>query len=132
MSSELEKGLVTMLAGASPQTTAAGRVYPRLPQGVTFPAIRYQRIATSRNYSLTAPVGVTAATVQVDCMAETYQAAKLLADSVRVILNGYTGAFGTLTARHVSLEAENDFDEIDGDRIYHWVSQRYMIYTDMD
>lgn len=133
MSAELENGLYSKLSGSSPQTLAASRVYPRLPQGVKFPAIRYQRIAVSRTQSLDANVGVTEVTMQIDCMADTYSNAKTLADSVRVLLHGFQGAWGsTLTARNVRLDTENDFFEQDGDRVTHWVSQRYTIWTDMD
>lgn len=132
MSAELEKGLYSKLSGASPQTLAAGRVYPILPQGVTFPAIRYQRIDTQRRHALDSTVGVTSATIQVDCMAESYSESKTLADSVRTLLHGYSGTWGTLTARLVSLESENDFYEQDGDRVTHWVTHRYMIWTNMD
>lgn len=132
MSAELEKGLYGLITGNSPQTSAAGRVYPRLPQGVTYPAIRYQRIATQRMQAIDSNVGVTMATVQVDCIAESYSACKALADEVRSILHGYVGAFGTLIARNVMLETENDLDYHDGDDVLHWVSQRYAIYTDMD
>ena len=132
MSAELEKGLYTLITSNSPQTLAASRVYPRLPQGVTFPAVRYQRISTSRVQALDSAVGVTEATVQVDCMAESYSESKTLADSVRVILHDYMGSWGTLLARHVSLDSENDFYEQDGDRVTHWVSQRYRIWTNMD
>jgi len=132
MSAELEKGLYSKLTGASPQTSAASRVYPILPQEVTFPAILYARITATRQHSLDANVGVTEATVQVDCMAESYSEAKTLADEVRVILHGYRGSWGTLIARHVTLESENDIYDQDGDRVTHWVSQRYRIWTDMD
>jgi len=133
VSEELEKGLYSKLTGNSPQTLAASRVYPRLPQGVTFPAIRYQRITASRNQALDSNVGVTDVTMQVDCMAQTYSDTKTLADSVRVILHGFSGTWGTtLTARLVKLETENDFYEQEGDRVTHWVSQRYRIWTDMD
>lgn len=132
MSSALEKGLRSLITGNSPQTLAENRVYPRLPQNVEFPAIRYQRISTQRNQSLDANVGVNAATVQVDCMANSYSDAKALADSVRTILHGYSGSWSTLTCRNVMLDTENDFDEQDGDKVTHWVAQRYRIWTDMD
>jgi hypothetical protein len=131
VSAELEKGLYALLAGTSPQT-AGGRIYPRLPQQVTFPAIRYQRIMAMRNHALDAVVGVTDVTVQVDCMATSYSEAKALADSVRTLLHGYRGTWGTLKAHLVSLETENDFYEQEGDRLTHWVSQRYRIWTNMD
>ena len=129
MSAVLEKGLYSLLAG---QTTALSRVYPRLPEQVTFPAIRYQRISTVRQHSLDATVGVTEAGIQVDCMAKTYSQAKTLADEVRVILHGYSGTWSTLIARHVTLSTENDFSEQDGDRVTHWVTQRYRVWTNMD
>lgn len=132
MSAELEKGLYSKLTGASPQTSAGSRVYPRLPQGVTFPALRYQRITTTRQHSIDSTVGVTEANVQVDCLADSYSEAKTLADEVRVILHGYRGTWGTLVARHVSLDSENDLYDQDGDRLTHWVTQRYRIWTNMD
>jgi len=132
MSADIEKGLYLVLTGVSPQTTAGGRVYPRLPQGVTFPAIRYQRITTNRVQSLDANVGVTEATMQIDCMAESYSAAKALADEVRVILHGYRGAWGSALCRNIMLDTENDFYEQDGDEVTHWVTQRYRIWTNVD
>lgn len=132
MSQELEKGLTGLLTGSSPQTLAGSRVYPRLPQAAQFPAIRYQRINTLRNHALNGAVGVTEATIQVDLLATKYSEAKTLADSVRVLLHAYTGVWGTLTARLVSLDTENEFYEQDGDRVIHWVSQRYRVWTDMD
>lgn len=132
MSSELEKGLYSMLNGNSPQTAAGSRIYPRLPQGVTHPAIRYQRISTERKQAIDGNVGVAMASVQVDCIAESYSGCKSLADEVRAILHGYRGAWGTLIARNVVLETENDLDYIDGDDVLHWVSQRYSIHTNMD
>jgi hypothetical protein len=118
-------------SGSPPVAIAGGRIYPRLPQNVTFPAVRYARITTSRNQSLTGAVGVTEASLQVDCMADTYAEAKTLADSVRTLLHGYRGAWGTLKAHLVHLETENDFSEQDGDKVTHWVSQRYAVHTNM-
>lgn len=132
MSVALEKGLYSILSGNSPQTSAASRIYPRLPQNATYPLVRYQRITTIREQALDMAVGVTEATIQVDCMATSYSAAKTLADEVRSILHDYTGAWGTLTARHVALAMETDQYEQDGDDITHWVIQRYRIWTDMD
>lgn len=132
MSSVLEKGLYSVLTGISPQTSAAGRIYPRLPQGVTLPAIRYQRIFTTRIQALDANVGVTEAGVQIDCIAVSYSAAKTLADEVRSALHGYSGAWSTLTAQNVMLDSENDLEYIDGDDVRHWVAQRYRIWTNMD
>ena len=124
--SALEKGLVTVLAG----TVAA---YPRLEQPASFPVARYQRIVTDRTNSIDGlNVGVTEVGMQIDCMSDSYPGSKELADSVRAVLHGYTGSWGTLTAHFVNLQTENDFYEQDGDRVTHWVSQRYQIWTDME
>ena len=127
MSAELEKGLVSVLAGV-------GTAYPRIPRrNPSFPLMRYQRITTGRTSAIDGTnTGPTEATIQIDCMALTYSEAKTLADSVRGVLHGYIGTWGTLTAHFVSLQTENDLSEQDGDDITHWVSQRYQIWTNMD
>lgn len=126
MSSELEKGLVVVLAGV-------GVARPRSEQPVTYPAIHYQRITTDRISAVDGTnVGPTEATLQVDCMSDSYDGAKTLADSVRGVLHGYIGSWGTLTAHFVHLQVENDLSEQDGDRVIHWVSQRYQVWTNME
>lgn len=126
MSSELEKGLIIVMNGTA-------TCFPRLPQPPTYPLVRYQRIYTTRTDSIDgANVGVTEAGLQLDCMSDSYEGAKLLADAVRAVLNGYTGSWGTLIARFVHLQTENDFYEQAGDRITHWVNQRYQVWTNME
>lgn len=132
MSAELEKGLFLLLTDRSPQLSCGSRIYPRLPQGVTFPAVRYQRIDARRTQALDANVGVTEVTLQVDCMARTYAEAKALADELRTVLHGYRGAWGSAVCRHVVLDTENDFYEQDGDDVTHWVTHRYRIWTNLD
>ena len=123
MSVELEKGLVTVLSGV-------GVARPNLPQPPTFPAIRYQRIYTTRTTAVDGlATGAVEVGMQIDCMAESYLAAKTLADSVRVALHNYAGTWGTLKAFLVVLDTENDFNELDGDRATYWVTQRYKIHT---
>ncbi len=125
----LEQGLVSVL-DVTPQI-AGGRVFPRLPQPAVFPAVRYQLITTTRTQAIDGPVGVTEAMLQLDCMARSYTEAKAVAAQVRTVLHGYRGAWGDLKAHLVHLQSENDFSEQDGDRITHWVTQRYQVWTDM-
>lgn len=132
MSALLEQGMYSLLTGNSPQTLAAGRIYPRLPQNVTFPAIVYTRASTDRTQSLDANVGVTEVTMVLECMAESYSEAKTLADEVRTIMHGYSGAWSSLVCRNVTLDSETDDSEQDGDRVTHWVTQIYRIWTNMD
>lgn len=126
MSKAFMEGLQSVLSGTA-------RVTPRYDQPLTLPAVRFQRIYTTRVKAVDGlKVGVTEVGLQLDCMATTYSAALDLADSVRGVLDAYNGAWGTLTAHYVVLDTENDFYEEDGDRIVHWVTQRYKVYTDMD
>lgn len=123
-----ELGLVARL-GASP-AIAGGRFFPRLPQNVAYPAVRYKRINTSRRKDINgANVGPTQFSFQIDCMAKTYEQAKALAAQVMDRLDGYKGAWGASQCRFCTLESENDFDEQDGDDVTHWVSQRYVVWT---
>ena len=132
MSAVLEQGLFLLLSSNSPQTTAESRIYPRLPQGVTFPAILYARIGTERQQALDSNVGVTEATIMLECVAESYSEAKTLADEVRTILHGYSGSWSTLTCRNCVLASESEESEQDGDRVTHWVTHIYRIWTNMD
>lgn len=127
----MEKGLVTVL-GTAP-AVAGGRVFPRLPQNPTFPLVRYQVINVDRVNDIRGlNVGPTEFTVQLDCMARSYEDAKILAASVFTRLNGYNGTWGTDVCRFCTIDTENDFYEQDGDDITHWVSQRYQIWTNND
>jgi len=124
----METGLIAVLA-VSP-AIAGGRVYPRLPQNPTFPLIRYQRVNTNRvNDVAGTNVGPTQFTIQVDCMANSYAQAKALAALVLARLNGYQGAWSSSVCRFCTIQTENDFYEQEGDAITHWVSQRYLIWT---
>lgn len=129
MSIELEKGLVSVLAAVSPTIQA----YSRLPQPPSFPAVRYQRVYTTRTNAIDATnVGVTEAGIQIDCIASSSADAWGMADRVRSALHGYRGSWGTLIARFVHLQTENSFYEQDGDKVTHWVTQRYQVWTDMN
>lgn len=129
MSRQLEIGLFDRLTG---QTNAGTRVHPYLLQNPTYPVIRYMRVSTERMQSLTENVGVAEASIQVDSIAETYDAAKTLADQVRTRLHGYTGTWSTLICRFCHLETEADLEYRDGDKKLFTVSQRYRIHTNMD
>jgi hypothetical protein len=125
----LEKGLVAILTGLSPQV----KCYARFPQPADLPAVRFQRVYATRTNSIDGSnVGVTEVGLQLDCVGNTYREAKTLADTVREALHGYNGPWGDLTARFVHLQTENDLYDQDGDKTTHWVSQRYQVWTDME
>lgn len=91
------------------------RIYPlRLPQGPTYPAIRYQVISTPRTHLMgdTADASIQAhARVQVDCYDETYAGVRALAEQVRLALSRWSGTAGGVTVEVVFLDDERDLDE---------------------
>lgn len=81
----IEQDLRTYLL-AQPSVTAliATRLYPiRLPQGVTLPAVTYQRITGSSEQAYDGPVNLGQGTIQFDCWADTYASALAVAEQVR-------------------------------------------------
>ena len=88
------------------------RIYPlRLPQGATYPAVRYQVIGAPRVHAMGADTGEVFARVQVDCYAETYAAAHALSVQVRAALSRWSGTAGSVVVDSVFLDDERDLDE---------------------
>lgn len=123
----VEQALRNKLNGA---TSVGNRVYSTVPQQATHPLIRYQLLSDTRQYGIggkrNTPEGVT---MQVDCMARSYGASKTLAAEVKALLDGATQElWGGQKIQHCALNTQTDFDELDGDNVIHWVSQRYTIH----
>ncbi len=78
-------------------------------QTLTRPNVVYQRIGTERVFTRDGPTNKSVAYVQVGCWADTYTAAKQLANVVREALNGYRGTAGTMVVDYINLEDEDDF-----------------------
>lgn len=80
----LESDVFAALNGA---TAAADRVFPSvLKQGVTLPALTYQRIDTPRSHTHGERGGLARPRVQVTCWAETHAAALALAAEVLAVM----------------------------------------------
>lgn len=121
---ETQSGVTTLIGnGDSPVTI---RCYPMLlPQSPTYPACRYQVVTGEYHHALSGPVGRARPRVQVDVYAETYTAAKGVADALRSALDGYTGTMGSLarvSSRHVM---EFDGYDVEPDGIYR-ITQDYL------
>jgi hypothetical protein len=98
----------------------AARVYPLLmPQGVTMPAISYQRVATALNNDLEGTQNHEWVRVQVDCWASTYAQAKTLAAAVR------TGMRTTPLYGQLLLE----LDDYDSDEKLYRVIQDFNVWN---
>ncbi len=82
-----------LLADPAVSDFVVTRIYPgALPQGVTYPAIRYQRIDTLRIYSKAGYEGDSKPRLQIDCWSPNYLEAKQLAKAVRVAMERYSYA----------------------------------------
>jgi hypothetical protein len=100
----------TILSSAAGVTAITStRIYPiQAPQNVTKPYITYQRISTERDYTLGGPDGLVNAILQVDCWAATNDAARSLADAVRLAFDDYRGTSSSVVIQGTFLH--NDFD----------------------
>jgi hypothetical protein len=76
-----------VLTGSPFPTAAEDRVYALvLPDGMARPAITYQRITSTPINDVGGHSGLDQVQLQVDCWADTYGAAKELAEQVRVVM----------------------------------------------
>ena len=109
----LETGLYSYLKGQAAVNAVTGnRIYPiRLPQNVTFPAIAYTRISGQRVHVMGAISGVASPRIQIICWAETYGAAKDLAEIVRLVLDNYSGAMGGTTVIASLIDDDADMED---------------------
>lgn len=99
-------------AHAGTKALVGSRVYPlRLPQGPTYPAVRYQVIGSPRVHAMGADTGQVNARVQVDSYALTYAGAQALAEQVRLALSRWEGTAGGVVVDHLFLDGDRDMDE---------------------
>lgn len=90
-------------------TIVGSKVYPVLaPADAALPFITWRRMSVQRQQSLQGPIGVPTVMLSVDLFAETYEAARELADAVRLSLDGWGGTFQNTVVSNVSLENESD------------------------
>lgn len=127
-----EADFATFLAGSSRIQTQLGTSAPGsriqmsvLPQNVTYPAIRYQRISTVRPKTHSGPDGKPTVRMQVDSYAEGAGAAVNLAEAVRKTCEGFKGQMDTVGVDYSFTDDEDAIYEEDAD-VYR-VRTDYMI-----
>lgn len=88
-------------------TTAS--VHPILaPQNADFPLVVYRRTGTRRERDVLGNVGRPVATFAVSIVAQTYSQAKEIADSIRLVVDNFTGDHSGLKIVFTSLVSESD------------------------
>lgn len=106
----IEEGLYSWVATNSPLNTLIGtRFYPlELPQSPTYPAIVYRLVGDDLPFAYGSnPGDLMTARYQFDCHGLTFSAARGLAQTLRVQLNGFTGVMGAVTVQKVQYLGEN-------------------------
>lgn len=79
-----------------------------LPQSAQRPAITYQRVTGGHEHRLTGSSGTAIPTFELDCWADSYEAADQLAEAVRQVMQGFSGTMGSTTVHSVILDDEAD------------------------
>lgn len=88
------------------------RVYPVvLPQSPTYPAIRYQQTAGSREPAMGSNSGLVKTTVQIDSYSDTYEQARQVAEEVRSALQRFGGTVAGVVIESVFVEGPLDVFE---------------------
>lgn len=108
----VEEALYSLLSGL-----ASGRVYPyRLTaRPNTFPAITYMKVSGPRDETHEGPSGLVPARFQVSSWGQTYDAAKVLSNSVRLALDGFKGTQSGVLIAGIELLNETDQGESEPD-----------------
>jgi hypothetical protein len=114
---QMEEAVIArLLAGSGVAAVVGTRVFPGAhPQGSALPAVVLNRISGGPLYADDGEVGLEQARIQIDCWAETYTGAKLLARVVTACLSAFDGPVGATTFEFIELENERDLREGGGD-----------------
>jgi hypothetical protein len=108
----IEKAIRSVLVADSAVKAITTRCYPAtLPQDPTYPLILFSKVTGNRDHHLQGPSGLAHPRFQVEAWALTYDAAKALANAIRVALDGYAGTQGTVVIRSIIMDSERDFYE---------------------
>ncbi len=113
----MEEALIArLLADTGVAAIAGARVFPgSRPQGAALPAVVLNQISGGPLYADDGEVGLEQARIQIDCWAESYAAAKLLARAVTASLSAFEGTVGATTFQFIELDIEQDLREGGGD-----------------
>jgi hypothetical protein len=109
----MEEAIIAkLLADSGVTAIVQARVFPvSRPQGTALPAVTVTRVSGGPEYADDGEAGLEEARIQIDCRADTYQAAKLLARAVTASLSAFQGTVGATTFQDIELDIERDLRE---------------------
>lgn len=139
---EIRQALKNWLLATPGVTALVGqRIYPnKLPQGSIYPQITFFKVSDPKVRQLSGPSGLSYPRLQIDCWAKSLDAAKDVAEAVRISnggistvsrLDGYSGSMSGVTVQNVSFEDQRDAyfpDQDDSDRGTHQVTQDVILW----
>jgi hypothetical protein len=104
----MEEAIIArLLADSGVAAIASTRVFPGArPQASALPAIVLNRVSGGPLYADDGEVGLEQGRIQIDCWADTYSGAKLLARAVTACLSAFDGTVDTKTFEFIELENE--------------------------
>jgi hypothetical protein len=98
-----------ILADAAVAALIGTRLYPAImPQDPVLPATTYQWISAIRYPNMDDAGGLSTARVQVDCWSDSKAEALEVFEAIRLALDGYRGAFGSIPVYGAFLESERE------------------------
>lgn len=108
----IEKAIRSILIADTAVKAITTRCYPaKIPQDPTYPLILYYKVPGMRDHHLQGPSGLAHPRFQIEAWATTYDAAKTLANAIRVALDGYAGTQGAVKIGSILMESERDVYE---------------------
>lgn len=105
-----------LVADATFSSVVSSRIFPLLaPASAVLPVVTWRRAGIAREQTLAEPMGVPRVTVDYVVYGTSYEQARTIADTMRRILDGYTGTADNTIVHHTSLENEvDDFVTLEG------------------
>ena len=122
----IETAIIAIFLASTTLTALCGmRIYPMiLPDDCQYPAISYQRISETPDYTLDGPGTFDEVRLQIDCWAETALQTRALADVIRTSIDGLSGTCSGLTIWNAMRDNAQDFYEPDHRLYRHSVDYR--------
>jgi hypothetical protein len=126
----LEEAVASHLAGfAGLSSLVAARLYPvQLPQAPTLPAVTYFVTSGDTKYRHGGSTGFAETFLQIDAWANTYGAAKAVAEQVRLAMITFTGTIASFAVHHADKVNVTDLLEKDeAGRVTHHIALDYSV-----
>jgi hypothetical protein len=104
------------------------RIYPEwLPEGVTYPALRYERVSTDPFVTLGGATSYKTVRIQIDVWGSTRASCRAAADAVLLAIDRVTGSLGGTSIHYGHVEQFAPQSEIEGDREDHRVTLDFVV-----